>query len=215
LEVPTSFGRWVRQRRKLLDLTQDDLARAVGCSAVTIRKLESDERRPSRQIAERLADQLRVAPQERASFIAMARAEVDPAPAAAAGALQHTAQIAPPVPLTRLIGRKQDLAAVRSALLRGGTRLITLSGPPGIGKTRLALEAAGEVRGAFRDGVCFVGLAPVRDPELVLPAIAQALGLRERGGLPLAASAAAYLADKRLLRCSTTSSRWRRPRRRW
>lgn len=201
MEVPASFGRWVRQRRKLLDLTQDDLARAVGCSAVTIRKLEADERRPSRQIAERLADQLRIAPQERASFIGMARAEAEPAPPAGPGGeLQPGAQIAaPPAPLTRLIGRKHDLAAVRAALLRGGTRLLTLSGPPGIGKTRLALEAAGELRGAFADGVCFVGLAAVRDPELVLAAIAQALGLRERGGLPLAASARAYLADKRLL----------------
>src|SRR5689334_14015335 len=75
MDAPTSFGNWLKLRRKTLDLTQDVLARAVGCSVVTIRKLESDERRPSRQIAERLADCLRIAAHERAAFIGLARAE--------------------------------------------------------------------------------------------------------------------------------------------
>jgi transcriptional regulator with XRE-family HTH domain len=63
-EIPASFGRWLRLRRKTLDLTQEGVALAVGCSVVTVRKLESDERRPSRQIAERLADVLRIEPEE-------------------------------------------------------------------------------------------------------------------------------------------------------
>ncbi|HEU5103414.1 MAG TPA: helix-turn-helix transcriptional regulator [Roseiflexaceae bacterium] len=61
MDLETSFGRWLRQRRRALDLTQDDLARQVGCAIITIQKLEADERRPSRQLAERLADQLMVA----------------------------------------------------------------------------------------------------------------------------------------------------------
>src|SRR5262245_21516292 len=70
-----SFGSWVRRRRKALDLTQDDLARRVGCAKVTIQKIEADERRPSRQIAERLAEHLRIPPSDRPHFLASARGE--------------------------------------------------------------------------------------------------------------------------------------------
>jgi predicted ATPase/transcriptional regulator with XRE-family HTH domain len=205
MEALASFGRWLKLRRRTLDLTQDELARQVGCSVVTIRKLESDERRPSRQIAERLAVCLRIAPHERATFIGLARAEpyLDnlPAPAQASlsGPAPHRTRSNLPAPLTRLIGRKQAVAAVRGALLRGDTRLLTLIGPPGIGKTRLAVQAATELRDAFADGVFFVDLAAIRDPALVVSAIAQALGIREIGGRPLAASVQDFLYDKRLL----------------
>jgi len=85
MDLDTSFGRWLRARRRALDLTQDDLARRVGCATVTIQKLEADERRPSRLLAERLADSLQVAADERAALITLARAEPyrDPAPAEA------------------------------------------------------------------------------------------------------------------------------------
>ncbi|MFL5806959.1 MAG: ATP-binding protein [Roseiflexaceae bacterium] len=205
MDALASFGRWLKSRRRTLDLTQDELARQVGCSVVTIRKLESDERRPSRQIAERLAVCLRIAPHERATFIGLARAEpyLDELPAPAHDPLpipapQRTRSNLP-TPLTRLIGRKQEVAAVRGALLRGDMRLLTLLGPPGIGKTRLALQAATELRDAFADGVFFVDLAAIRDPALVIGAIAQALGIREISGRPLAASVQDYLYDKRIL----------------
>jgi len=71
-----SFGYWVRRRRKALDLTQGDLARRVGCAEVTIQKIEADARRPSRQIAERLAEQLAIPADERAAFLQCARAEL-------------------------------------------------------------------------------------------------------------------------------------------
>src|SRR5689334_7304644 len=82
MDMHTSFGRWLRARRRALDLTQDDLARRVGCSVVTIRKIEADERRPSRQITERLVDSLRIPADQRAAIITLARAEpyLDPAP---------------------------------------------------------------------------------------------------------------------------------------
>lgn len=190
--APASFGGWIKLRRKALDLTQDGLARAVGCSLVTIRKLESDERRPSRQIAERLADCLRITPDDLAAFIGMARAEpyLDPAPAAgqAPGPAPARARSNPPMPLTRLIGRKPEVAALRGALLRGDTRLLTLVGPPGIGKTRLALHVAGVLRDAFGDGVYFVDLSAVRDPDLAAAQHTHAayfLGLAERAATEL------------------------------
>src|SRR5919108_5627425 len=71
-----SFGYWVRRQRKALDLTQAELARRVGCAEGTIRMIEADARRPSRQIAARLADQLAIAPPDRATFIRAARAEL-------------------------------------------------------------------------------------------------------------------------------------------
>src|SRR5215212_762504 len=71
-----SFGYWVRRRRKALDLTQDALATQISCSITTIRKIEADERRPSRQLAELLVQGLAIDPQERATFLKVARSEL-------------------------------------------------------------------------------------------------------------------------------------------
>src|SRR5215213_2377992 len=204
MELETSFGRWLRARRRALDLTQDDLARQVGCAIITIQKLEADERRPSRQLAERLADKLMVAPDDWAALISLARAEpsLDPAPAQAPVSLLRVPERPPanlPTPLTRLIGRKQDLAALRNALLRSETRLLTLLGPPGIGKTRLSIAVAHEVQAAFTDGAFFVALAPLGDPTLVLVTIAQTLGIKENAGQLLLETLKAVLQAKRLL----------------
>ena len=76
MDLPASFGYWVRRRRKALDLTQAELAQRVGCAEVTIHKIEADERRPSSQIAELLAEHLRIPPAERATFLQRARGEV-------------------------------------------------------------------------------------------------------------------------------------------
>src|SRR5262245_40151241 len=75
-----SFGAWLKRRRKALDLTQERLAQLVGCSAVTIRKLEAEVQSPSRQLAERLAEHLIIPPEERATFVRFARLGLDAAP---------------------------------------------------------------------------------------------------------------------------------------
>src|SRR4051794_9113704 len=76
MDTPVSFGLWLRQRRKQLDLTQEALAERVGCSVSAIRKIEGDERRPSREVAELLADCLQIEAKERSTFIKVARSEL-------------------------------------------------------------------------------------------------------------------------------------------
>ena len=104
-----------------------------------------------------------------------------------------------PVLFTPLIGREQEVAAVCAELAHPTVRLLTLLGAGGIGKTRLSLQVATQMRDQFADGVCFVPLAPIRDPALVLSAIAQVLDIRESGARPLLEQLKEALRHRQLL----------------
>lgn len=187
MEHTYSFGYWVRRRRRALDLTQDQLARQVGCTISMLKKIEIDARRPSRQLAERLAVSLLISSEERPHFLQVARAEravdhlllsTQPISLPSTDSPRHHL---PPTP-TPLIGRKQELTEIRALLGNTDRRLVTLVGAGGIGKTRLALHVAAELLDAFPDGVWFVELAPVSDPALVPQTVATTLGVREETG---------------------------------
>jgi predicted ATPase/class 3 adenylate cyclase/DNA-binding CsgD family transcriptional regulator len=104
-----------------------------------------------------------------------------------------------PVQPTSLIGREKEVAALLNLLQREEVRLLTLTGPGGTGKTRLGLQVAAELSDRFADGVFFVNLAPLSDPELVIPATAQVLDVKEIGGQPLLELLKASLREKHLL----------------
>ncbi len=213
----TSFGGWVRSRRRALDLTQEDLANAVGCSPETIRKFEAERQRPSREMAERLAQKLGVDPSDRPSFTELARgvgraapqaavatrpAELIAAPAVALAppigrALPSAARL--PLPLDELVGREVELATLAALLRAPHARLLTLIGTGGVGKTRLAVEAARRARDDFPDGVLFVDLAATGDPAMLLPSIAQAIGASEHELGPAEALALALGGRRTLL----------------
>ncbi|TMD99437.1 MAG: hypothetical protein E6I80_28030, partial [Chloroflexi bacterium] len=112
---------------------------------------------------------------------------------------RHVRYTTLPHPLTPLFGREEVQEAVRTRLARPRVRMLTLTGAPGVGKTRLALAFASDVLEEFTHGVCFVPLAPISDPDLVISAIAHALGLQEHGKRPLFEYLSAFLRTKQLL----------------
>ena len=104
-----------------------------------------------------------------------------------------------PSPLTRLIGRDEEAAAIQALVLRADVRLITVVGAPGIGKSRLTTHVAAMVAPRFPDGVWYVPLEPISDAELVVPAIAKALGVKESTEQPLLQSVREFLRQRRLV----------------
>jgi predicted ATPase/DNA-binding XRE family transcriptional regulator len=166
----------LRRYRLAAGMTQEELAERATLSVRAVSDLERGVNRTARKDTARLlGEALGLAPAARAEFEAVARGR--PIGLPTADAKGHNL----PVELTRMVDRVDDLATVRGLLSSEEVRLVTLTGPGGVGKTRLAGQVALDSVADFQDGVWFVSLAGIRDPKLVPSAIAQAVGVQEIG----------------------------------
>jgi len=201
----TTFGALLRYLRRRARLQQRDLAIAVGYSEGQICRLEQNRRQPDLStLAARFVPALDLedAPELATRLLELAAdarnadgnlSLATPAPQPPITRLSNL-----PTPLTPLINRIREIAAISACLARDDVHLITLVGPPGIGKTRLGLHVAGAWQARFRDGIYFVALAPIRDPAQVLPTIAHTLGIKKTGE-PVLEALRALLSDRQVL----------------
>jgi predicted ATPase/DNA-binding XRE family transcriptional regulator len=196
-ETTQAFGDLPRRLRSTAGLSQEDLAERSGVSRNGISDLERGlSHSPRFETVRLLADGLGLDADERATLLAAARPamwpDVLPEPAT-------RPRNSLPAPLTRLIGRETDVMTLQGRLQDDAVRLLTLTGPGGVGKTRLALAVTEQPGNAFPDGRVFVDLAPLRDPSLLLPHVAATLRLREPAGRILSDVIHDYLCERDVL----------------
>ena len=190
-----TFAQLLKRLRLDAGLTQEELAEAAGVSARSVSDLERGVNRTARKDTARLiADALGLSGATRELFEATARGRE---PASEQDGPPDPGRL--PVPLTPLVGRADDIRIASGLLRRSDVRLVTITGLGGVGKTRMALEIGRLLRAAFPDGVHFVNLASVRDPALVMAAIAHATGVRDSGSSPLRQRVASSLRPSRSL----------------
>jgi predicted ATPase/DNA-binding XRE family transcriptional regulator len=186
------FGELLRQYRVAARLTQEELAERAGLSVRGLSDLERGlHRAPHPGTVSQLADALQLGQADRDRLLSARRRT----PVASASPLTDRATL--PLPLTSFIGRQREMNDLRGLL--GRTRLLTLTGVGGVGKTRLAIELARAALDGYPDGIRFVELAPLDQPAQIVFAMAQSIGLPEGSGRPLLETLANALASRHVL----------------
>lgn len=190
------FAALLARYRMGAGLTQQELAERARLSARGISDLERGVKtRPRTYTVQQLAEARGLSRDQRSVFQRAARphdAAIDLPPAMAA-------PVPLPAPLTPLIGRERDEAEVIDLFRWRGARLVTLVGPGGVGKTRLALEVARRLRADVEGEIALVTLAPIREPELLLTVVIEALGLKQEGSRTPHEMLTDYLRQRRVL----------------
>lgn len=181
-----SLGQQVRLYREARGWTRKELAHQVGCAVVTLQKVERDERRPSVELLHLLAQALHLTPTATTALTTL----LQPAATEASAVRPGSAPI---------IGRTTELHRIGQLLTTGQTRLLTLTGPGGVGKTCLATAAVGAFGAHFRDGAYSVELAALQHPDLVVHTLARAVGLTDGGEAGLAQRLLTFLQANHLL----------------
>ena len=185
-----------------MGLTQQQLASRINYSTIMLRKVEAEERRPSAQIVERLAEIFNISPVEQINFLHFARGDWKSAPTSQSEELPWSVSSRIPrsnlpTPLTSFIGREKELKKISTLL--SSCRLLTLTGPGGVGKTRLAIQTAHDSIKKFKDGVFWVGLVGLSDGSLIPQEIAQSLKVRGASNEPFIETLKTYLETKDVL----------------
>src|SRR5260370_30136652 len=190
MQEQTSFGALLKRYRLAAGLSQEALAGSAGLSARGISDLERGINHPPRfDPLELLTGALSLSAQQRTLLRAAARPEMAPAPSASPPSSDiHSLPLAP----TPLIGREQERSRALAILRSTSVYLLTITGPSGVGKTRLTLQLAQDLSADFTDGVAFVALAPVRDAALVPDVLGQTLPLRAPVDAPMAEQIRAF-----------------------
>ena len=192
----STFGKWLRQQRRTLDLTQQDLADQVGCARITLRRIESDALKPSKELALILLEKVGIPKSEHTDWLPFTRGLADlpnkqtnPAPIPLRNNL--------PAFLTTFIGREKEQADVIKLITKH--RLVTLTGSGGVGKTRLSIQVAAELLSEYPIGIWLVELAPLTDPALVPQSVCAVLGVKPDGNTSTLEALTNYLRSKKIL----------------
>ncbi len=174
-----SFGTWLRQMRRSLDLTQKALANQVGCAEITVRRMEADEYKPSSELALVLFEKLGIPEPERSQWVRFARGISSLPDPATSQPNKPSSNL--PVSLTSFIGREKEQAEVIQLLNKN--RLVALTGSGGVGKTRFAIKVGEQLLANYPDGVWWVELASLNDPILLPQTVATLFGLVTQSGV--------------------------------
>ena len=199
MQEQKSFGVLLKKYRLEANLSQEALAARAGLSTRGISDLERGlKQKPRFDTLERLADALSLSAQQRALLQTSARPEMTPKLSASRSVPVSYINSLPHAP-TSLIGREQERSFAVACLRSTSTRLLTITGPSGVGKTRLAMQLAEDLSADFSDGVAFVALASIRNAALLPEVLAQALGLREQVDMPMVEQVRSFLQHRQFL----------------
>ena len=172
-----SFGTWLRQYRRSLDLTQKALAEKVGCAEITVRRMEADEYKPSTELAVVLFEKLGIPQVEIPQWVRFARGLAELPIHQAVPAPSREPKTNLPSHLTSFIGREKEAEGIQQRLAQH--RLVTLIGVGGIGKTRLSQQVARQLLNKYPNGVWLVELASLSNPALVPQSIASVFSIQQ------------------------------------